>query len=882
MHARLLTYLIFLSVGLMAQKEYHLDDLERNTARVEILDISNSNLTELPDKLKACKKLTQLICRNNSITFLPNWLSDLKSLKKVDFSNNKRLNIQQTFAELSECTNLESIAFNHCNMIYLPVSVRKLKDLKHVAISNNRIKRLPPIFEYVHWEQLDLSYNCIDTLPRSIVFTNTLKELDLSFNPGITQKINYYYLSFLNNLTMLALDGAIEIPDALENLPKLEQLSIRNSTVSALPPSMALLKKLKSVDARNAKKLEISDLVEALKGSQQSLSVLKVGHLGLNTLPYNLYRLKNLKTLLIQGACLDKLSSSFGRIKVENVIVDNCSFNQPQLVFNTITQPKKIKALVVKNSYFAHGNWSISESVTLEQISINHCGLNYIPIDPKLFPNLQLLNLKGNRIPKNKIDWKTPKTLTDGEYYAIDYGANEIKKWKYNSPKPTTKRMIYTEVGDIFTLPSGTKIEVLPEAFIQTGNVTVEGDVVLEIKEFFDAADFAVSKFPTYTHAQSVSDVKYAIEVRAFCEGKEVFIKHNKPIYVYPTLKEKTALTKLYFHGYKNTWEDLKQNNNQCIVSSPFNTVTITCEEYDDLPKMAYDLKVSKVFVKIYRKLRKNEWNFLLTPEYGYREEFWDVFGDEIKGYPELKKYQGLKWKYVGDSIERDLKRLYFLSEEGKEDKLKNRYSLKGYMLDIKDILVFPNPVKDNYLLQFIEGRDTFNIEVLPQIALYEARKIQRWHRIKYKRYKRALAKRKEKWVKMDTTYLNKYERFESQLEIYRLSKMDNNYIITNNEPLSTSQHSLQVQQPGLYQMCTPLLLSKPEIKQPVFFIDGKKFHPQKVLLTHLNKGYHYWVNPKEVPKERGSYLFSIFINDELYQGRWRNNNIVLFRKVSL
>lgn len=884
MNFRLLLFLFFTTLGTNAQKEYGINDIETKSSRIQILNISNQQLTELPKGIQNCSKLKKLICKNNSITFLPNWLSQLPKLEYVDFSNNRRLNIKQTISELSQCEKLETLILNRCRMLYIPVVIRKLQNLKTVEFSGNHIKKLPPIFEYVHWEKVDLSYNCIDTLPKSLVFGNSITELDLSFNPAISEKINYYYLSFLKNLQTLKINGATELPDELDKISSIQHLSLTYSEVKSLPESFKSLNKLEVLDIRSSQNLKISDVVEGLKGSYKTLKNLKIGHAGLNTLPFNLYRLKNLKKIIIQNACLNKLNASFKRTKAKEIFIINCSFNQPQLVFNEIAQPQSVQKITVKNCYFAHSNWSLQASDNLKEIHFINCGLNYIPIQPSKFPNLSLINLKGNQIPENKITWESPTTLTDGAFISLKYQSNEVKKWKYKSPKPSIKRMIYTEVGDIFNLPSGTKIEVLPEAFIQTGNKTVDGDVVLEIKEFNTIADFTTSQFPTYTHNMEVSDVKYAIEIKAYHEGKEVFIKHNKPIYVYPQLKSNFALNTLFYHNYKNSWEDLKQSNTSCMVQNNSINIETNCEQYNDIPYMDYQLKASKVYVKIYRKIRKQEWSFLITPEYGYRDEFWDIFGDEIKGYPELKKYHGLKWKYVGDSIDRDLKKLYFLSDQAKEDKLKNKYSLKGYMLDIKDILVFPNPYKDNYLLQFIEGRDTINIEVLPQIPLYEAKKIQRWHKIKYKRYKKALVKRKEKWVKMDTTYLNKYDRFESKLEMYRLSKMDANFIIQNrkNNYSNHKQHVLLIQKPGLYQMSTPLLLSPSEIKKPIFYINNKRFYPKKVLITHLSKGYHYWVNPKEIPKEKGNLMFSVYINGSYYQGLWQKNNIVKFKKVAI
>ena len=125
-----------------------------------MLNLSNEGLIDLPSTLKECKKLKKLTLNNNRITFLPFWFKELDNLEELDISGNRKLNINQAFSIISQLPKLQKITANHCNMFYLPVAIRRIKTLKEVNISDNHIKNLPPIFEYTHWEKLDLSYNC--------------------------------------------------------------------------------------------------------------------------------------------------------------------------------------------------------------------------------------------------------------------------------------------------------------------------------------------------------------------------------------------------------------------------------------------------------------------------------------------------------------------------------------------------------------------------------------------------------------------------------------------------------------------------------------------------------------------------------------------------
>ncbi len=875
----LFIFSVFIFISGFAQKEYQLVALEKKASRIENLNLSNEGLIDLPLKVQACKKLKSLKLNNNRITFLPNWFKELESLEELDISGNRNLNIHQAFSLISQLPNLKKLTANHCNMFYLPVSIRRAKTLKEVNLSDNHIKYLPPIFEYTFWESLDLSYNCIDTLPSTLVFMNTLKELDLSYTPAIENKFTYYTTEFLKNLETLKLSGASKIPKEISKIDHVKELVLTNGSFEILPEEFQQLSGIKKLDVRGCENLKISDLVESLTGSYESLVELKIGHKNLTTVPYNLSKLKKVKVLRINNSCLEKLSSSFSRFKGKKVVFENCSFSNPSDVFGDIGKSKYLKHLVINNSSFGRTDWKVGGAEKLEKLEITNCGITYIPLDVKGFNKLQFLNLIGNKIAKNKITWTTPTTKVGVDYQTISYSERELQKWNYNQTEKTIKRMIYTEVGDIFTLPSGAKVEIEPECFIKTGNLNVTGDVKLEIKEFTQPEDFALSKFPTYLPSGEVSDTKYAIEIRAFQDDKEVFVKSEKPIIIYPKFDKKYALEKYYYLNYKSEWQNLNQKTNVCVDASE-DQITPQCMDYSEIPRMAQDLKVSKVYFNLQRRKKKNRLNFEITPEYGYREQFLNPFGDKIKGYPELKQYKGIKWRYVGDSMEYDLRRLYFLSDQAKEDKLKRYNSFKSYVLDIKDIRVFPNPNDDNYLIQFIQGRDTFSIEALPFLTVYTAKKIQRWHKVKYRKYKKALAKRKEKWLKMDTTFINRYEDFEVNLEAFRMHNLQALYNIKKSGAKIESAEILKIYKPGLYQMAIPLLINKGEIKKPIFYIHGKRFHPQKVLVSNISKKYSFWANPKEIPKEAGVYTISTVIDGVLYSGVWPVSNKVTFEKV--
>tara|TARA_B100001173_G_C16020703_1_gene561944 strand:+ start:333 stop:3008 length:2676 start_codon:yes stop_codon:yes gene_type:complete len=871
--------LLFFSLPLFSQKEFSYHEIKKNNTRIEFLNLSNESLIEIPLLVQECKNIKKLKLNNNRLTFLPEWLKNFKNLEELDISGNRTLNINQAFSIISKLPNLKKLAANHCNMFYLPVDLRKINTLKEVSLSDNNIKYLPPIFEYTFWEKLDLSYNCIDTLPSTLVFMNTLKSLDLSYTPAIQNKFTYYTIEFLKNLEILKLSGANLLPKEIHKIKFIKELILTHGTFEQLPEEFKQITNLMKLDVRGCEKLKISDLVESLVGSYQKLRELKIGHVDLNTIPYNISKLKNIKSLRIENACLEKLSSSIARFRGNNISFSNCRFPEPSDVFREIGKSKKIKSLHVNDCIFGKSNWKIGASQKLEEIHLKNCQLTYVPINIKDFPKLKLLNLLGNKIPKNKVSWKTPKTIVGGDYKSFYYLSEELKNWDYTQNQKTIKRMIYPEIGDFFTLPSGAKVEVSEQCFIGIGNTSITGDVTLEIKEIVTPADYAHTKYPTYLPNREIADTKYAIEIRAYHKNKEVYIKSEKPILVFPNLTKRYDLENYFYLEYKSEWQSLIQPANICGKKSD-PQITPNCIEYSNIPRMTQDLKVSKVFVKLIRKKKKKKLNFEITPEYGYRDQPLNPFGDRIKGYPELKHYKGIKWRYVGDSLENDLRRLYFLSDEAKLEKLKKYSSLKAYVLDIKDIRIYPNPNDDNYLIQFIQGRDTFSIEALPFLTVYKAKKIQRWHKIKFRKYKKSLEKRKNKWLRLDTTFINRYENFEAHLEAFRTYNLKSLYLVNNNPKNYQSKQALKVYKPGLYQMATPLLINNGKDKKPIYYIKGKRFHPKKILVSNLSKGYNFWTNSKIIPKEKGIYKISTVLNGVLYSGIWGLNNKVMFEKV--
>ncbi|MFT5820344.1 MAG: Leucine-rich repeat (LRR) protein [Crocinitomix sp.] len=56
---------------------------------LKVLNVSGTNLTELPEEIANCTKLEEIIANASKFKSIPNAIGDLKMLKKVNFSYNQ-------------------------------------------------------------------------------------------------------------------------------------------------------------------------------------------------------------------------------------------------------------------------------------------------------------------------------------------------------------------------------------------------------------------------------------------------------------------------------------------------------------------------------------------------------------------------------------------------------------------------------------------------------------------------------------------------------------------------------------------------------------------------------------------------------------------------
>lgn len=125
--------------------------------KMEKLDLSNRDITEIPDEIGELTFLKELNLSYNSITYLPKQIGQLHQLETLLLLRN--------------------------DLEHLPAEIGELHTLRILDVSHNKLQNIPDeISHLANLQIFDASYCKINTLPISFIQLLSLKELYLEYN----------------------------------------------------------------------------------------------------------------------------------------------------------------------------------------------------------------------------------------------------------------------------------------------------------------------------------------------------------------------------------------------------------------------------------------------------------------------------------------------------------------------------------------------------------------------------------------------------------------------------------------------------------------------------------------------------------------------------
>jgi len=147
---------------------------------LEILDLSDNQLSELPSNFAQLSQLKVLFLSNNQFTKLPAVLADCSKLEIISLKKNQLNEIPEQSIPLSvRCLVLTSNAITK-----LPDSIGELKSLQKLMLAGNQITNLPETLRHCRALQLmRVSANQLQTLPDFLFQLPKLAWLAFAGNP---------------------------------------------------------------------------------------------------------------------------------------------------------------------------------------------------------------------------------------------------------------------------------------------------------------------------------------------------------------------------------------------------------------------------------------------------------------------------------------------------------------------------------------------------------------------------------------------------------------------------------------------------------------------------------------------------------------------------
>ena len=184
------------------------------------LNLSNSNIKELPEDLKSCQNLSKLYLHKNKLKSIPlNIIENLMHLRVLSLSQN---------------------LFNE-----FPSEICELPLLCQLNVSNNQIKSLPTEIGQLQFLAVFWCNNTgLEIIPHEIGFctklhtfgarNNNIKELPESFGA-------------LRDLLWLTLEGnqIQSVSNCLSHLVNLVHLNLKNNNLQAVPVELEKLKRIR-------------------------------------------------------------------------------------------------------------------------------------------------------------------------------------------------------------------------------------------------------------------------------------------------------------------------------------------------------------------------------------------------------------------------------------------------------------------------------------------------------------------------------------------------------------------------------------------------------------------------------------------------------------
>lgn len=218
----------------------------RNLKMLENLDVSGNDLDEFPLAICHLTQLSSLYITRNDIPRIPAEIAKLKHLRALHADNNPFCNNalppELGQLELLEILDLGADRGDLSFIVEIPEKLSNLSNLIKLNLKNNELVNVPSFFgKLCSLEELNLSCNEIRSLPEEMIQLQNLEILDVSFNSLEEIPNSLLGISSLLQLS-LEVNNLTHLPDELFRLINLRHLILfGNESLNGLPEGITRL-----------------------------------------------------------------------------------------------------------------------------------------------------------------------------------------------------------------------------------------------------------------------------------------------------------------------------------------------------------------------------------------------------------------------------------------------------------------------------------------------------------------------------------------------------------------------------------------------------------------------------------------------------------------
>ncbi|MDP3532919.1 MAG: leucine-rich repeat domain-containing protein [Alphaproteobacteria bacterium] len=367
-----------------------LPDAVINLTNLTHLDISNSKFNLFEYTTKNLTNLTHLNASNTHKGYFTDAITHLSNLTYLDLSNNEITYIPDTIGNLKNLTDLN--LYNN-RLIQLPDSIENLSKLKNLTLgAEEKFQNLPDLRTTKEKERLideflssfgdksGFDHRSKNELKRGVFYFERAK-----INQDQLKKLFSFTWLININIKNCTLDN---LPDNINNLINLQQLTLRNCNINYLPDNIGNLLNLEELDLSENPLGALHSAVTILP----NLKTLKINKIRMDYLPSNMEGLKSLEVLEADFNNLEYVSNSIGDLKqLKELSLQN---NNIEEIHENIGNLENLKKFDISYNPVKTLHSFIGKLINLTHFNLIECTeLLYLPSSVENLRNIVLLDL---------------------------------------------------------------------------------------------------------------------------------------------------------------------------------------------------------------------------------------------------------------------------------------------------------------------------------------------------------------------------------------------------------------------------------------------------------------------------------------------------------